>query len=66
MIEELEGREEEWKDTPMAARNKLLLKKWREKIKVTLPFIHSIMVISMRIELLINSDAILNLELIVL
>jgi hypothetical protein len=35
MIEELEGREGEWKDTPMAARNKLLLKKWREKIKVT-------------------------------
>ena len=35
MIEELEGREAEWKDTPMAARNKLLLKKWKEKIKVT-------------------------------
>ena len=34
MIEELEGREGEWKDTPMAARNKLLLKKWKEKIKV--------------------------------
>lgn len=34
MIEELEGRESEWKDTPMAARNKLLLKKWKERIKV--------------------------------
>ncbi|CAB4010169.1 ubiquitin conjugation factor E4 B-like [Paramuricea clavata] len=33
MVEELEGREGEWKDTPMAARNKLLLKRWKEKIK---------------------------------
>lgn len=33
MVEELESREKEWKDTPMAARNKMLLKKWKEKIK---------------------------------
>ncbi|XP_028394040.1 ubiquitin conjugation factor E4 B-like [Dendronephthya gigantea] len=33
MVEELESREGEWKDSPMAARNKLLLKKWKEKIK---------------------------------
>lgn len=34
MVEELEGREADWKNTQMAARNKLLLKKWKEKIKV--------------------------------
>lgn len=34
MVEELESREGEWKDSPMAARNKLLLKKWKERIKV--------------------------------
>lgn len=34
MIEHLESHESEWIDTPMASRNKGLLKKWREQIKV--------------------------------
>lgn len=33
MIEHLESHESEWIDTPMASRNKGLLKKWREQIK---------------------------------
>ncbi len=35
MIEHLESHESEWIETPMASRNKGLLKKWREQIKVT-------------------------------
>ena len=35
MIEHLESHESEWIETPMASRNKSLLKKWREQIKVT-------------------------------
>ena len=34
MIEHLESHESEWMETPMASRNKSLLKKWREQIKV--------------------------------
>jgi hypothetical protein len=45
MVEELEGREGEWKDTPMAARNKLLLKRWKEKIKVTQTLMYSRMLV---------------------
>ncbi|KAL9970123.1 hypothetical protein ACROYT_G022450 [Oculina patagonica] len=33
MIEHLESHESEWIETPMASRNKGLLKKWREQIK---------------------------------
>lgn len=33
MIEHLESHESEWIETPMASRNKSLLKKWREQIK---------------------------------
>lgn len=33
MIEHLESHESEWMETPMASRNKSLLKKWREQIK---------------------------------
>ena len=35
MIEHLESHESEWMDTPMASRNKTLLRKWRDQIKVT-------------------------------
>lgn len=35
MIEHLESHESEWVETPMASRNKSLLKKWKEQIKVT-------------------------------
>ena len=34
MVEELESREKEWRDTPMAARNRMLQKKWKDRIKV--------------------------------
>ena len=34
LISELESHEAEWKHTTLAARNRLLLKKWKEQIKV--------------------------------
>ena len=34
LINELESHESEWKHTSLAARNRLLLKKWKEQIKV--------------------------------
>ena len=40
MIEHLEANESEWIETPMASRNKGLLKKWREQIKVTFGQVH--------------------------
>ena len=39
MIEHLESHESEWMETPMASRNKSLLKKWREQIKVLPGFV---------------------------
>lgn len=42
MIEHLESHESEWIETPMASRNKGLLKKWREQIKVTFVQVHTI------------------------
>ena len=35
MIEHLESHESEWVETPMASRNKSLLKKWKDQLKVT-------------------------------
>lgn len=34
MIEHLESHESEWVETPMASRNKSLLKKWKDQLKV--------------------------------
>lgn len=42
MIEHLESHESEWIETPMASRNKGLLKKWREQIKVTFEQMHAL------------------------
>jgi len=42
MIEHLESHESEWIETPMASRNKGLLKKWREQIKVTFEQVHAL------------------------
>lgn len=39
MIEHLESHESDWMETPMASRNKSLLKKWREQIKVLPGFV---------------------------
>ena len=36
LINELESHENEWKHTSLAARNRLLLKKWKEQIGVSL------------------------------
>ena len=35
LINELESRDSEWRNTPMAARNRAMLKKWKSQIKVT-------------------------------
>ena len=42
MIEHLESNESEWIETPVASRNKGLLKKWREQIKVTFEQVHAL------------------------
>ena len=34
LVNELESRDSEWKNTPLAARNRALLKKWKSQIKV--------------------------------
>ena len=34
MIDHLESQESDWQDTSMASRNRALLKKWREQVKV--------------------------------
>ena len=41
LVNELESRDSEWKSTPLAGRNRALLKKWKTQIKVNGPFSYS-------------------------
>ena len=41
LVNELESRDSEWKSTPLAGRNRALLKKWKTQIKVNRRFSYS-------------------------
>ena len=58
MVEELESREKEWKNTPMAARNRMLQKKWKDKIKVKIAAIQRLIQMDKRAEVRLEANVV--------